>query len=168
MSPLHLEHLLGLRLLCLVMGVTHTQPGQGDTSPTTDPAVQVAHSQFWPSQVPPATNLQLCQPAHSSLSITARRSPRVRSTWTVHAGKLLGSPCGSCVTWPQTWPFPTTAVGACSSAAKLQRCMVAPCAATHAQLCTCAKQKAPVHGQSLLPQSEPYMAVHTCLGLLLH
>lgn len=158
MSPLHLEHLLGFRLLCLVTGISHstarTRRHQLNHRPSCTSRTLAVLAQ------PRTTCKPTCrpwQPAISSWSITARRSPWECSTWAMSTGKLLASPPGSCVTWPQTWPFPTTAAGACSSATKMQRCVVALHAGTHTQLCTCAMQKAPLHGQSLLPQSPTHL-----------
>lgn len=162
MSPLHLEHLLGFRLLCLVMGVSYS------TART---------RRHQPNHRPSCTSCTLAVLAQPSTTCNQLASPGSQHTvaWASQPEGLQGCVALNCAwrgapgvpTWV-LWPFPTTAVGACSSTAKLQRCMAALHAGTHAQLCTCAMQKAPVHGQSLLPQSEPYTSVHISLGLLLH
>lgn len=114
MSPLHLEHLLRFRLLCLVMGISPSSARTRRHQLKHRPSCTHTRS-FGPAKDHLQPTCRPWQPAHSSWSITAR-SPRVCSTWTAQAGKLLGFPCGSCVTRPQT--FPTRAIGACSSVAK--------------------------------------------------
>lgn len=63
---------------------SHTaQPGQGDTSSTTDAAVQVVHSHFWSSQGPladPGSQHTVAGPA-ASLTTTRGQGKGRRDLW---------------------------------------------------------------------------------------
>lgn len=96
MSPLHLEHLLGFKLLCLAM--------RASSSSATDSAVPVARSQFWPSHYHLPPTRKPWQQAHGSWNIMALGLCRQGSSWGPRLDPAwLGHRPGPFLPQPPSW-----------------------------------------------------------------
>lgn len=121
------------------------QPGQGDINSATDSAVQVTHSDFWPSHY-------LLQPAHKPPQLEHGGQEGSKGGQRLDCAGRGGSSCGPHLdpAWLGHRPGP------CSNLAKRQRCMVS----THRDMYTAAK------GTCLqLTTSASVTALHCCAHL---